>query len=233
MIGRHGEIRKAIDILCRRRQNNPLLVGDPGTGKTAIVEGLAQAIVANEVPDRLKNVRLHTLDLALLQAGASIKGEFENRLKDVIREVQQSVEPVIVFIDEAHTLIGAGGASGQHDAANLLKPALARGEFRTVAATTWSEYHQYMEKDQALARRFQTVRVNEPTEDDCVQILRGLSASLEKHHGVRVREEAMLGAVRLTVRYLPSRRLPDKAISVLDTACSQGGTGPPCTTGTY
>ncbi|MCL6271107.1 type VI secretion system ATPase TssH [Sansalvadorimonas sp. 2012CJ34-2] len=221
VIGRHGEIRKAIDILCRRRQNNPLLVGDPGTGKTAIVEGLAQAIVAGEVPDRLKGVQLRTLDLALLQAGASIKGEFENRLKDVIREVQQGVEPVIVFIDEAHTLIGAGGASGQHDAANLLKPALARGEFRTVAATTWAEYHQYMEKDQALARRFQTVRVSEPTSDDCVQILRGLTNSLESHHGIRVLEEAMTSAVNLTIRYLPSRRLPDKAISVLDTACSR------------
>ncbi|WP_281647510.1 type VI secretion system ATPase TssH [Parendozoicomonas sp. Alg238-R29] len=225
VIGRHSEIRKAIDILCRRRQNNPLLLGDPGTGKTAIVEGLAQAIVAEEVPDRLKGVHLHTLDLALLQAGASIKGEFENRLKDVIREVQQSAEPVIVFIDEAHTLIGAGGASGQHDAANLLKPALARGEFKTVAATTWTEYHQYMEKDQALARRFQVVRVGEPAASDCVQILRGLSASLEKHHGVRVMEEAMQAAVNLTVRYLPARRLPDKAISVLDTACSRVALG--------
>ncbi len=225
VIGRHSEIRKAIDILCRRRQNNPLLLGDPGTGKTAIVEGLALAIEAGEVPDRLKEVRLQTLDLALLQAGASIKGEFENRLKDVIKEVQQSVEPVVVFIDEAHTLIGAGGATGQQDAANLLKPALARGEFRTVAATTWTEYHQYMEKDQALARRFQIVRVAEPTEDDCVQILRGISLSLEEHHGVRVREEAMSAAVQLTVRYLPARRLPDKAISVLDTACSRVALG--------
>ena len=225
VIGRHGEIRKAIDILCRRRQNNPLLLGDPGTGKTAIVEGLAQAIVAGEVPDRLKGVQLYTLDLALLQAGASIKGEFENRLKDVIREVQQSVDLVIVFIDEAHTLIGAGGATGQQDAANLLKPALARGEFKTVAATTWTEYHQYMEKDQALARRFQIVRVGEPTADDCVQILRGLTPSLEAHHGVRVMEEAMAAAVNLTIRYLPARRLPDKAISVLDTACSRVALG--------
>ncbi|MTI13654.1 type VI secretion system ATPase TssH [Sansalvadorimonas verongulae] len=221
VIGRHREIRKTVEILCRRRQNNPLLLGDTGTGKTAIVEGLAQAIVAGEVPDNLKGVQLHTLDLSLLQAGASIKGEFENRLKDVLREVQQSVDPVVVFIDEAHMFIGSGGASESQDTASFLKSALARGEINTVAATTWTEYHQYLEKDQVLARRFQIVRVREPSTDDCVQILRGLSPSLEKHHGVRIMEEAMEAAVNLTIRYLPSRRLPDKAISVLDAACSR------------
>ena len=221
VIGRHGDIRKVIDILCRRRQNNPLLLGDPGTGKTAVVEGLARAIVAGEVPDRLKVVQLYVLDLHLLQAGASIKGEFENRLKDVIREVQQSPQPIIVFIDEAHSLIGAGGATGQNDAANLLKPALARGEFRTIAATTWGEYRKYLEKDQALARRFQIVKIEEPSQAHCIQILRGLMPSLEKHHGVRIREKAIQAAVKLTERYLPAGRLPDKAISILDTACSR------------
>ncbi|PSW05699.1 type VI secretion system ATPase TssH [Photobacterium lipolyticum] len=221
--GRNPEIRKSIDILCRRRQNSPILVGDPGVGKTAIVEGLAQQIVDGNVPPSLANVELRTLDLALLQAGASIKGEFENRLQDVLTEVKQSPHPIIVFIDEAHSLIGAGGAAGQNDAANLLKPALARGEFRTIAATTWAEYKQYFEADAALTRRFQLVAVGEPNEDDAIQMLRGVSRGLEKHHRVKVLEEAIESAVQLSVRFLPERQLPDKAISLLDTACSRIG----------
>ncbi|WP_028862170.1 type VI secretion system ATPase TssH [Psychromonas aquimarina] len=221
--GRNPEIRKSIDILCRRRQNSPILVGEPGVGKTAIVEGLAQQIVDGNVPPSLANVELRTLDLSLLQAGASIKGEFENRLKDVLTEVKQSAVPIIVFIDEAHTLIGAGGAAGQNDAANILKPALARGEFRTIAATTWAEYKQYFETDAALTRRFQLVSVAEPNEEDAVQMLRGVSRGLEKHHRVKVLEEAIESAVQLSVRFLPERQLPDKAISLLDTACSRIG----------
>ena len=221
--GRNPEIRKSIDILCRRRQNSPILVGDPGVGKTAIVEGLAQQIVDGNVPPSLANVELRSLDLSLLQAGASIKGEFENRLKDVLTEVKQSAVPIIVFIDEAHTLIGAGGAAGQNDAANILKPALARGEFRTIAATTWAEYKQYFETDAALTRRFQLVSVAEPNEEDAIQMLRGVCRGLEKHHHVKVLEEAIESAVQLSVRFLPERQLPDKAISLLDTACSRIG----------
>ncbi|WP_299017737.1 type VI secretion system ATPase TssH [uncultured Photobacterium sp.] len=221
--GRNPEIRKSIDILGRRRQNSPILVGDPGVGKTAIVEGLAQQIVDGNVPPSLADVELRTLDLSLLQAGASIKGEFENRLKDVLTEVKQSLRPIIVFIDEAHTLIGAGGAAGQNDAANLLKPALARGEFRTIAATTWAEYKQYFETDAALARRFQLVAIGEPNEEDAIQMLRGVTRGLQKHHRVTVLEEAIEAAVKLSVRFLPERQLPDKAISLLDTACSRIG----------
>lgn len=221
--GRGDEIRKAIDILCRRRQNSPILVGDPGVGKTAIVEGLAQEIVNGNVPPALENVELRSLDLSLLQAGASIKGEFENRLKDVINEIKQSPTPIIMFIDEAHTLIGAGGAAGQNDAANILKPALARGEFRSLAATTWAEYKQYFESDAALTRRFQVVSVDEPSAEDAVHMLRGVKRSLEKHHSVKVMQQAIDAAVSLSIRYLPERKLPDKAISLLDTACSRIG----------
>ncbi|CZF78279.1 Chaperone protein ClpB [Grimontia celer] len=221
--GRSSEIRKSIDILCRRRQNSPILVGDPGVGKTAIVEGLAQQIVDGNVPPALENVELRSLDLSLLQAGASIKGEFENRLKDIINEIKQSPTPIIMFIDEAHTLIGAGGAAGQNDAANILKPALARGEFRSLAATTWAEYKQYFETDAALTRRFQVVSVGEPNQDDAIQMLRGVKDSLEKHHNVKVMQEAIEAAVSLSIRYLPERKLPDKAISLLDTACSRIG----------
>ncbi len=221
--GRLDEIRQMIDILSRRRQNNPILVGDPGVGKTAVVEGLAQAIVDQQVPDNLLNIELRILDLALLQAGASIKGEFEKRLQDVINEVQSSATPVILFIDEAHTLIGAGGAAGQNDAANLLKPALARGELRTIAATTWAEYKKYFESDAALTRRFQTVKVPEPNEKDAIAMVRGVARSLATHHSVRVLDTAIEAAVKLSVRYLPERQLPDKAISLLDTACSRTG----------
>lgn len=219
--GRGDEIRKLIDILCRRRQNSPILVGDPGVGKTAIVEGLARLIVEGNVPSVLANVELRSLDLSLLQAGASIKGEFESRLKDVINEIKQSLVPVIMFIDEAHTLIGAGGAAGQNDAANILKPALARGEFRSIAATTWAEYKQYFESDAALTRRFQVIQVAEPSEVDTVHILYGLKGNLEKHHGINIMQEAIDAAVAMSVRYLPERKLPDKAISLLDTACSR------------
>lgn len=223
IVGRSSEIRKSIDILCRRRQNSPILVGDPGVGKTAIVEGLAQQIVDGNVPPALADVELRSLDLSLLQAGASIKGEFENRLKDIINEIKQSSVPIIMFIDEAHTLIGAGGAAGQNDAANILKPALARGEFRSLAATTWAEYKQYFESDAALTRRFQVVSVGEPNEEDTIQMLRGVKIALEKHHDVKVLREAIDAAVTLSVRYLPERKLPDKAISLLDTACSRIG----------
>jgi type VI secretion system protein VasG len=219
--GRNGEIRKAIDILCRKRQNNPIMVGEPGVGKTAVVEGLALRVVANEVPAALQGVEIHSLDLGLLQAGASIKGEFENRLKDVINEVKNSPTPIIVFIDEAHTLIGAGGTAGQNDAANLLKPALARGEFRSIAATTWAEYKKYFEKDPAMTRRFQVIKVEEPSAEDATQMLRGIAESLKAHHGVYIRDDAIDAAIQLSIRYLPSRQLPDKAISLLDTACAR------------
>ncbi|MGF1755128.1 type VI secretion system ATPase TssH [Vibrio makurazakiensis] len=219
--GRNSEVRKAIDILCRKRQNNPIMVGEPGVGKTAVVEGLALRIAADEVPSALQGVQIHSLDLGLLQAGASVKGEFENRLKDVINEVKSSEVPIIVFIDEAHTLIGAGGAAGQNDAANLLKPALARGEFKTIAATTWAEYKKYFEKDPALTRRFQIVTIEEPNAEDAMQMLRGVAASLQSHHGAFIAESAIEAAVNLSIRYLPSRQLPDKAISLLDTASAR------------
>lgn len=221
VLARDFEIRQVVDILTRRRQNNPILVGEAGVGKTAIVEGLALRIVAGDVPPPLKNVTLRTLDLALLQAGASVKGEFENRLKGLIDEVKKSPTPIILFIDEAHTMIGAGGQAGQNDAANLLKPALARGELRTIAATTWAEYKKYFEKDPALARRFQLVKVDEPSEYNCQLMLRGILPMLEKHHNVLILDEGLAAAVKLSHRYLPDRQLPDKAVSVLDTACAR------------
>jgi type VI secretion system protein VasG len=221
VLGRDFEIRQVIDILTRRRQNNPILTGEAGVGKTAVVEGFALRIAAGDVPPPLKNVSVRTLDLGLLQAGAGIKGEFENRLKSVIEEVKSSPQPIIIFIDEAHTMIGAGGQAGQNDAANLLKPALARGELRTIAATTWAEYKKYFEKDAALARRFQVVKVEEPTEDQCIVMMRGLTDTLENHHRVRILDEAIEDAVRLSHRYITSRQLPDKAVSVLDTACAR------------
>ncbi len=225
VIGRDTEIRQAIDILMRRRQNNPILTGEAGVGKTAVVEGLALRIAAGDVPPPLQGVELHTLDMGLLQAGASVKGEFENRLKNVIDEVKKSPHPIILFIDEAHTMIGAGGQAGQNDAANLLKPALARGELRTVAATTWAEYKKYFEKDAALARRFQVVKVEEPSEPIAAAMLRGMAALMEKHFNVRVFDEAITEAVRLSARYISGRQLPDKAISVLDTACAKVALG--------
>src|SRR5436190_8281322 len=221
VLGRDFEVRQVVDILTRRRQNNPILVGEAGVGKTAVVEGFAMRIVQGDVPPVLKNVSLRTLDLALLQAGAGIKGEFENRLKGLIEEVRSSPTPIILFIDEAHTMIGAGGAAGQSDAANLLKPALARGELRTIAATTWSEYKKYFEKDPALARRFQLVKVDEPSEPVCMVMLRSVAPMLEAHHGVRILDDGVDAAVRLSHRYLPDRQLPDKAVSVLDTACAR------------
>jgi type VI secretion system protein VasG len=221
VLGRDFEIRQAIDILMRRRQNNPILTGEAGVGKTAVVEGLALRIGSGDVPPPLRNVILRTLDLALLQAGAGVRGEFENRLKGLIEEVKASPTPIILFIDEAHTMIGAGGQAGQGDAANLLKPALARGELRTVAATTWSEYKKYFEKDAALARRFQVVKVEEPAEHQCMVMLRGITPMLEKHHNVRILDEAVRSAVRLSDRYISGRQLPDKAVSVLDTACAR------------
>jgi type VI secretion system protein VasG len=221
VLGRDREIRQVVDILMRRRQNNPILTGEAGVGKTAVVEGFALRIANGDVPLPLKNVVLRTLDLALLQAGAGVKGEFENRLKGLIEEAKASPVPIILFIDEAHTMIGAGGPEGQGDAANLLKPALARGELRTIAATTWSEYKKYFEKDAALARRFQVVKVEEPEESQCLVMLRGVVPSLEKHHGVRVLDEAIQAAVRLSHRYMVGRQLPDKAVSVLDTACAR------------
>ncbi|MCA6218090.1 type VI secretion system ATPase TssH [Ideonella sp. B7] len=225
VIGRDAEIRQAIDILMRRRQNNPILTGEAGVGKTAVVEGLALRIAAGDVPPPLQGVALHVLDLGLLQAGASVKGEFENRLKSVIDEVKKSPHPIILFIDEAHTMIGAGGQAGQNDAANLLKPALARGELRTLAATTWSEYKKYFEKDAALARRFQVIKVEEPSEELAAAMLRGMAPLMEKHFGVRIRDEAITEAVRLSARYITGRQLPDKAISVLDTACAKVALG--------
>jgi type VI secretion system protein VasG len=225
VIGRDTEIRQAIDILMRRRQNNPILTGEAGVGKTAVVEGLALRIALNDVPDVLKGVEIHTLDMGLLQAGASVKGEFENRLKNVIDEVKKSPHAIILFIDEAHTMIGAGGTAGQNDAANLLKPALARGELRTIAATTWSEYKKYFEKDAALARRFQVIKVEEPTEELACAMLRAMAPLMEKHFNVRVYDEAITEAVRLSHRYISGRQLPDKAISVLDTACAKVALG--------
>ncbi|KVT95234.1 ClpV1 family T6SS ATPase [Burkholderia ubonensis] len=221
VIGRDAEIRQAIDILMRRRQNNPIMTGEAGVGKTAVVEGLALRIAADDVPPPLRGVALHVLDMGLLQAGASVKGEFENRLKSVIDEVKKSAHPIILFIDEAHTIIGAGGQAGQNDAANLLKPALARGELRTIAATTWSEYKKYFEKDAALARRFQVVKVEEPSEPLAAAMLRGMSGLMEKHFNVRILDDAITEAVRLSHRYISGRQLPDKAISVLDTACAK------------
>ena len=225
VIGRDGEIRQLIDILLRRRQNNPILTGEAGVGKTAVVEGLALRIAAGDVPESLAAVELHVLDLGLLQAGASVKGEFENRLKNVIDEVRQSPRPIILFIDEAHTLIGAGGQSGQNDAANLLKPALARGELRTIAATTWAEYKKYFEKDAALARRFQVVKVEEPSEALAAAMLRGMVPLMEAHFGIRILDEAVTEAVRLSSRYISGRQLPDKAVGVLDTACARVALG--------
>jgi type VI secretion system protein VasG len=221
VLARDFEIRQVVDILTRRRQNNPILVGEAGVGKTAVVEGFALRIAQGDVPPVLKNVTVRTLDLALLQAGAGVKGEFENRLKGLIAEVKSSPIPIILFIDEAHTMIGAGGQAGQNDAANLLKPALARGELRTIAATTWSEYKKYFEKDPALARRFQLVKVEEPSELQCALMLRGMVPTLEKHHNVRILDEGLLAGVKLSHRYLPDRQLPDKAVSVLDTACAR------------
>ncbi len=221
VLARDFEIRQVVDILTRRRQNNPILVGEAGVGKTAVVEGFALRVAQGDVPKPLKNVSVRTLDLALLQAGAGVKGEFENRLKSLIAEVKNSPTPIILFIDEAHTMIGAGGQAGQGDAANLLKPALARGELRTIAATTWSEYKKYFEKDPALARRFQLVKVEEPTEEACRLMMRGVVPALENHHNVRVLDEGLVAAVRLSHRYLPDRQLPDKAVSVLDTACAR------------
>jgi type VI secretion system protein VasG len=221
VLGRDHEIRQIVDILMRRRQNNPILTGEAGVGKTAVVEGFAARVAAGDVPPPLRNVNVHTLDLALLQAGAGVKGEFENRLKGLIQEVKSSPSPIILFIDEAHTMIGAGGQAGQNDAANLLKPALARGELRTIAATTWSEYKKYFEKDAALARRFQVVKVEEPSEEQCSTMLRGIVTSLEKHHDLRILDEAVQATVRLSHRYIAGRQLPDKAVSVLDTACAR------------
>ncbi|KAB8060142.1 type VI secretion system ATPase TssH [Janthinobacterium violaceinigrum] len=225
VIGRDLEIRQAIDILMRRRQNNPILTGEAGVGKTAVVEGLALRIVQGDVPDILRGVEIHTLDMGLLQAGASVKGEFENRLKNVIGEVSKSPHAIILFIDEAHTMIGAGGSAGQNDAANLLKPALARGELRTIAATTWGEYKKYFEKDAALARRFQVVKIEEPSEELACAMLRGMAPLMEKHFNVRIFDEAISEAVRLSHRYIMGRQLPDKAISVLDTACARVALG--------
>jgi len=218
---RDAAIRQMIDILARRRKSNPIVVGEAGVGKTAIVEGLALRIAQGEVPDALKGVELLCLDLGLLQAGASVKGEFERRLQGVIDEVKASPKPIILFIDEAHTLIGAGGQAGSGDAANLLKPALARGELRTIAATTWSEYKKYFEKDPALARRFQPVQLHEPTVDEAVTILRGLAPVYEKSHGIYLRDDAVVAAAELSARYLAGRQLPDKAVDVLDTACAR------------
>ncbi|MCB9949285.1 MAG: AAA family ATPase, partial [Rhodospirillaceae bacterium] len=221
VLGRDVEIRQIIDILTRRRQNNPILTGEAGVGKTAVVEGFAMRIVENDVPPALQNVSIRSLDLGLLQAGAGMKGEFENRLKSVIEEVKASPKPIIMFIDEAHTLIGAGGQAGQGDAANLLKPALARGELRTIAATTWAEYKKYFERDPALTRRFQVVKVEEPSEPAAIGMMRGVVAKLEGHHGVRILDEAVVESVRLSSRYIPGRQLPDKSVSLLDTACAR------------
>jgi len=221
ILGRDNEIRQIIDILMRRRQNNPILTGEAGVGKTAVVEGFAQRIVSSDIPPPLRDVTVRTLDLGLLQAGASMKGEFENRLRQVIEEVQASPKPIILFIDEAHTLVGAGGAAGSGDAANLLKPALARGTLRTIAATTWAEYKKYFEKDAALTRRFQVVKIDEPSEDLAVIMMRGLAGVSEKHHRVQILDEALVAAVKLSHRYIPARQLPDKAVSLLDTACAR------------
>ncbi len=221
VVGRDPEIRQIVDILMRRKQNNPILTGEAGVGKTAVVEGFAQRLAKGDVPPQLRNVDLQMLDIGLMQAGASVKGEFEKRLKAVIDEVQSSDTPIILFIDEAHTLIGAGGAAGTGDAANLLKPALARGELRTIAATTWAEYKQHIEPDPALTRRFQVVKVEEPDEAKAILMCRGVAGVLEKHHQVELLDEAIEAAVKLSHRYIPSRQLPDKAISLLDTACAR------------
>lgn len=225
ILGRDAEIRQIVDILTRRRQNNPILTGEAGVGKTAVVEGFAARVASGDVPEPLRNVSVRSLDLGLLQAGAGVKGEFENRLKSVIDEVKSSPQPIIMFIDEAHTLIGAGGQAGQNDAANLLKPALARGELRTIAATTWAEYKKYFEKDAALARRFQVVKVEEPDELKAVAMMRGLAEKMESHHGVRVLDEAIVECVKLSARYITGRQLPDKSVSVLDTACAKVAIG--------
>jgi len=225
VLGRDFEIRQIVDILTRRRQNNPILTGEAGVGKTAVVEGFALRIAEGDVPDPLKNVAVRTLDLGLLQAGAGVKGEFENRLKSVIDEVKASPQPIIMFIDEAHTMIGAGGAAGQNDAANLLKPALARGELRTIAATTWAEYKKYFEKDAALARRFQVVKVDEPDELKAIAMMRGIADKMEAHHNVRILDEAIVECVKLSHRYITGRQLPDKSVSVLDTACAKVAIG--------
>ncbi len=221
IVGRDEEIRQIIDILLRRRQNNPILTGEAGVGKTAIVEGFAQRLASGDVPPALKGIRLHALDIGAMQAGASMKGEFEQRLRSVIDEVQASPVPIILFIDEAHTLVGAGGAAGTGDAANLLKPALARGTLRTIGATTFAEYRTYFEKDPALTRRFQPVNVDEPDITRCAYMLRGILGPMEKHHGVRISDAAIVAAVNLSARYIPSRQLPDKAVSLLDTACAR------------
>jgi len=221
IVGRDVEVRQIIDILMRRRQNNPILTGEAGVGKTAVVEGFAQRIAEGDVPPSLKDVAVRVLDVGLLQAGASMKGEFENRLRQVIEEVQSSPKPIILFIDEAHTLVGAGGAAGTGDAANLLKPALARGTLRTIAATTWAEYKKYIEKDPALTRRFQVVKIDEPEEEKALLMMRSLASNLEQHHRVQILDEALDAAVRLSHRYIPERQLPDKAVSLTDTACAR------------
>lgn len=231
ILGRDFEVRQIVDILTRRRQNNPILTGEAGVGKTAVVEGFALRIFQGDVPEPLRNVAVRTLDLGLLQAGASVKGEFENRLKDVINEVKSSPQPIILFIDEAHTMIGAGGQAGQNDAANLLKPALARGELRTIAATTWAEYKKYFEKDAALARRFQVVKVEEPDEEKAIGMMRGLLEKMEEHHNVRILDEAIVECVKLSHRYITGRQLPDKSVSVLDTACAKVAIGQGATPG--
>jgi type VI secretion system protein VasG len=221
IVGRDEEIRQLVDILMRRRQNNPILTGEAGVGKTAVVEGFALRIVAGDVPPALKDVELRSLDVGLLQAGASMKGEFEQRLRQVIEDVQASPKPIILFIDEAHTLVGAGGAAGTGDAANLLKPALARGTLRTVAATTWAEYKKHIEKDPALTRRFQVVQVAEPSEEKALLMMRGVASTMEQHHKVQVLDEALEASVKLSHRYIPARQLPDKSVSLLDTACAR------------
>ncbi len=221
VLGRDEEVRQIIDILIRRRQNNPILTGEAGVGKTAVVEGFALRIASGDVPEPLKGVAVRSLDLGLLQAGASVKGEFENRLKSVIAEVKASPTPIIMFIDEAHTLIGAGGKEGQGDAANLLKPALARGELRTIAATTWAEYKKYFERDPALTRRFQVVKIEEPDEAKAINMMRAISIMLANHHGVRIMDEAIVESVKLSSRYITARQLPDKSVSLLDTACAR------------
>ena len=221
IVGRDDEIRQVVDILMRRRQNNPILVGEAGVGKTAVVEGFAQRIVRGDVPPALKDVELRALDVGLLQAGASMKGEFEQRLRSVIEEVQASPKPIILFVDETHTLVGAGGQAGTGDAANLLKPALARGTLRTVGATTWAEYKKYIEKDPALTRRFQNVQVDEPDERRAILMMRGVASTMEKHHKVQILDEALEAAVKLSHRYIPARQLPDKSVSLLDTACAR------------
>ncbi len=221
IVGRDDEIRQVVDILMRRRQNNPILVGEAGVGKTAVVEGFAQRIARGDVPPSLKDVELRTLDVGLLQAGASMKGEFEQRLRSVMDEVQASVKPIILFIDETHTLVGAGGAAGTGDAANLLKPALARGTLRTIGATTFAEYKKHIEKDPALTRRFQTVQVDEPSEERAILMMRGVASTMERHHKVQILDEALEAAVKLSHRYIPGRQLPDKSVSLIDTACAR------------